>query len=257
MPKPDGDLREFRHDSGESLPFRLVRSARKSLGLIVYRDGSIVVRAPRRVNLAEIYLFLRERWLWLQQKRTEFADEPAPVPVRYADGAHLLHLGHWLVLRLRMGGRAQAGIVGEELVVQLPAGALAEQDDIEAAIRRWQRREADKLFPVRLAFCHEAMKALHLPFPEMRIRRMRSRWGSCSSKGVITLNLELMRMPLDCIDYVVIHELCHLLEFHHGPAFYALQERFMPDWQERKTRLQKLAREQYLMGPAGNGDDNS
>jgi predicted metal-dependent hydrolase len=246
---PKGDLREFRHDSGEALPFRLVRSARKSLGLFVFRDGSILVRAPNRINLAEIYLFLRERWDWMQQKRTEFADEPAPVPVQYADGARFLHLGQWHVLRLRIAGRAQAGIAGDELVVQLPGGALAMQEDIEAAIRRWQRREAEKLFPVRLAFCHEAMKELHLPFPEMRIRRMRSRWGSCSSRGAITLNLELMRMPLDCIDYVVTHELCHLVEFHHGPAFYALQERFMPDWQARKRLLQELARQQYLLGP--------
>jgi predicted metal-dependent hydrolase len=245
------DLREFRHDSGESLPFRLIRSARRSLGLMVYRDGSIVVRAPRWVNLAEIYAFLHERWEWMLEKRAEFADEPAPVPVRYEDGTRFLHLGHWYTLRIGVGGRAQAGIVDEEIVVRLPGGALATQEDIEAAIRRWQRREADKLFPVRLAFCHEHMKALHLPFPDMKIRRMRSRWGSCSSKVVITLNLELMRMPLECIDYVVIHELCHLVEFHHGPAFYALQERFMPDWKQRKELLQRLARENYLLGPVG------
>jgi len=246
MPKPAGDLREFRHDSGEALPFRLVRSARKSLGLYVYRDGSVLVRAPLRINLAEIYLFLRERWQWLQEKRAAFADEPTPVPVGYADGVRFLHEGNWLRLKLQLGIGQRIAVEGETLRVQLPLDKLNNQAEIEATIRRWQRREADRIFPRRLAVCLEALRELRLPVPPLKVRRMRSRWGSCSSKGVITLNLELVRMPVDCIDYVIIHELCHLREFHHGPAFYALQERFMPDWEARKAHLQQLARQHYL-----------
>ena len=246
MPKKAGDLREFRHDSGESLAFRLVRSARKSLGLYVFRDGSVLVRAPSRINLAEIYLFLRDRWQWLQEKRTAFADEPTPVPVRYEDGVRFLHGGQWYTLRLKLGASQRIAVEGDELRVQLPLDKLEDQTDIEAAIRRWQRREADRVFPERLAVCHAVLRELRLQVPPLKVRRMKSRWGSCSSKGVITLNLELVRMPLDCIDYVVIHELCHLVEFHHGAAFYALQERFMPDWKERKARLQVLARQHYL-----------
>lgn len=246
MSRNQADLKEFRYDSGEALLFKLVRSARKSLGLYVYRDGSVMVRAPQRINLAEIYMFLRERWHWLQEKRAEFADEPTPVPVRYEDGVRFLHLGHWYTLRLQVARRARIALQGEELKVQLPEEVLQDQEAIEAAIRRWQRQEAQRVFPLRLAFCHESMLELQLPFPDLRIRRMRSRWGSCSSRGVITLNLELIRMPLDCIDYVVVHELCHLVEFHHGPEFYALQARFMPEWEERKARLQTLARQHYL-----------
>ena len=87
------------------------------------------------------------------------------------------------------------------------------------------------------------MHDLGLPAPQLRVRKMRSRWGSCSRSAVITLNLELIRMPLPCIDYVITHELCHLVEFNHGPRFYALQARFIPDWKERKRLLETLARQ--------------
>jgi predicted metal-dependent hydrolase len=86
------------------------------------------------------------------------------------------------------------------------------------------------------------MKELSLPFPELRIRKMRSRWGSCSRRAEITLNLELIRMPLDCIDYVITHELCHLVEFNHSARFYELQSRFFPDWKERRRQLEELGR---------------
>ncbi len=240
------ESQEFHHDSGDSLLFGLVRSARKTLGLYVYRDGSVLVRAPLRAKMADIFIFLQQRWAWLQEKREQFADEPAPVPLAYADGLRFLHLGQRYALRLQPSTRTQISLEGEELVVRMPPLVLESQEEIEQAIRRWQRREALRVFPLRLAFCHEAMRELQLPFPALSVRRMRSRWGSCSSKGAITLNLELIRMPPACIDYVIIHELCHLQEFHHGPAFYALQARFLPDWAERKALLNGLARQQYL-----------
>lgn len=248
---------EFRHDSGDSLLFDLVRSARKTLGLYVYRDGSVLVRAPLRARLADVFVFLQDRWAWLQEKREQFADEPAPVALAFADGVRFLHLGRRYAIRLQPSTRTHIAVEDDELVVRMPPLELESQDEIEQAIRRWQRREALRVFPVRLAFCHEVMRDVQLPFPELRIRRMRARWGSCNSKGVITLNLELIRMPPDCIDYVIIHELCHLQEFHHGPEFYALQARFLPDWAERKALLNSIARQQYLQAahmPQGDVD---
>jgi predicted metal-dependent hydrolase len=71
----------------------------------------------------------------------------------------------------------------------------------------------------------------------MKIRSMKSRWGSCTGKGKITLNLKLIYMPVDLIDYVVLHELCHLKELNHSPAFYALLSRVMPNWKAQRKRL--------------------
>lgn len=236
------EWREYRHDTGETLGFRFIRSARKTIALYVHRDGSVMVRAPLRASLAQVFLFMRERWEWLELQRIRFLEEPPPAPLVYRDGEAFLHLGQPLLLRVRNAARNQARRVGEELHV-----AVAGDDDamLTGVIELWQRREARRVFPLRLAFCHEAMQELYLPFPELKIRKMRSRWGSCTKKRVITLNLELIRTPPECIDYVITHELCHLVEFNHSPRFYALQSRFLPDWQVRRQRLDELARQQY------------
>lgn len=245
MPEAPSDWREFRHDSGDTLPFRFIRSARKTIVLYVHRDGSVLVRAPLRVPLAEIHLFMRERWDWLQLQRSRFLEEPAPAPFAYRDGESFLHLGQPCRLQVGEGRRNGARRIGDTLHVTLTEAARTDSQALSDVIELWQRREARRVFPLRLAFCHEEMLELGLPFPHLRIRKMRSRWGSCSRRADITLNLELVRMPLECIDYVIVHELCHLVEFNHSPAFYALQERFLPDWKMCKQRLDELAREHY------------
>lgn len=240
-----GEWREYRHDSGETLAFRFIRSARRTIALYVHRDGSIMVRAPQRAPLAEIFLFMRERWDWLNVQRARFLEEPAPAPFVYRHGESFLHLGESLPLQVRTGRRNQAAMAEGVLWVTLTPENLDDPDALAQTVELWQRREAQRVFPLRLAFCHELMQVAGLPFPELKIRKMRARWGSCTRRAVVTLNLELVRMPLDCIDYVIVHELCHLLEFNHSSRFYELQSRFLPDWKARKQRLDELARQQY------------
>jgi predicted metal-dependent hydrolase len=84
------------------------------------------------------------------------------------------------------------------------------------------------------------MEVLNIPYPPLSIRQMKSRWGSCTASGPIILNLTLIQVPKDLIDYVVIHELCHLKEHNHSAAFYALLERVLPDWEDRRTRLNQI-----------------
>lgn len=240
MSKAAGEAREYLHDTGERQAYQLVRSARKSIGLYVFRDGRVVLRAPNRTSMATLHDFLRTRWDWLQDRLREFAAAPPAPRVPIGDGVRMLHLGEWLTVRLAVAGRSQVVREAETLWVKLPEARQTEAE-IAAAIDRFQKKEALHIFAERLQAAHARMHPLRLPLPPLKIRRMRSRWGSCSSRGDITLNLELIRMPLRCIDYVVVHELCHLREFHHGAAFYALQERFEPHWRERKAELKQLA----------------
>lgn len=237
-----GEWQEFRHDSGEVLGFRFVRSARRTLAIYVNRDGSVLVRAPQRAPFAEVCVFLMERWEWLQHHRGRFLREPPPRTLRFCDGEPILHLGEELLLRVQDAPRTRALRVGDELHLAVPPHAEEDNSGVVAAVEAWQRREALRLFPARLAHCHGLMSELNLPAPQLRVRKMRSRWGSCSRAAIITLNLELIRTPLECIDYVITHELCHLVEFNHSPRFYDLQARFIPDWKERKRRLELIGR---------------
>jgi len=89
-------------------------------------------------------------------------------------------------------------------------------------------------------FCLESAASLRLAEVSLRIRPMRRRWGSCSEAGTITLNVDLVKAPLHCIDYVIMHELCHLRVHNHSPAFFRFVGRCMPDWQRRKERLETV-----------------
>ena len=112
-------LREYRHDNGDILPFDFIRSARKTIGLYVHRNGSVQVRAPLRVPLAQIYLFLHERWDWLILQRSRFMEEPAPAQVSYTDGETFLHLGHPLMLRVHSASHNLAKRTENELHVSI------------------------------------------------------------------------------------------------------------------------------------------
>lgn len=239
------EWREYRHTSGDVLPFRFLRSARKTIALYVNRDGSVLVRAPLRVSFAEIFLFMHERWDWLQTQRTRFLQQPVPVAFTYRHGEAFLHRGQTCMLSVQSGSRNHARLVGDELKVSLTPERQQEENGLEGVIELWQRREAKKVFSQHLAECHELMQELRLPFPELKIRKMRSRWGSCTRSAQITLNLELIRMPPESLDYVIVHELCHLVEFNHSPRFYELQARFMPDWKARRQHLDELARQHH------------
>ena len=112
---------------------------------------------------------------------------------------------------------------------------------VQKALLAFYRRQAQSLFEERMALCFNAFPQQGLSAkkqPTVTIRKMRRRWGSCSSRGDVTLNLLLMRMPVSCIDYVIIHELCHLWEFNHGVAFYRLMARALPDWRVHKEQLE-------------------
>ena len=112
---------------------------------------------------------------------------------------------------------------------------------IEAAVQSWYRRHAGAVFERRLKVCHERTKQYGIPYPDLRIRKMRTRWGSCGKNDTIILNPELIRLPAPCIDYVITHELCHLKIHKHNRDFYALLSRCMPDWMSRRERLNLLA----------------
>lgn len=103
----------------------------------------------------------------------------------------------------------------------------------------WYRQRAAEVFALWLDKCLASARSLSIVAPPtVEIRKMQKRWGSCTASGKILLNLDLVKTPVDCIEYVIFHELCHLQVPHHGPQFYALLSRFLPDWRERKAKLE-------------------
>ena len=125
--------------------------------------------------------------------------------------------------------------------IVLPGRADDSEARVAGRINRWYREEAQILFQERHAYWTEQLAFLELPESWVEVRVMKRRWGSCRRNGKITLNLSLMKYPLECIDAVIVHELCHLLEFNHSPRFYRLMTRAMPHWKKWDRMLTELA----------------
>lgn len=221
-----------------TIEYHLSYSPRTTLAIHVHPDLRVTVQAPPDTALEVIAEKVRQRGDWImRQQRTLEQYLPHLPPHRYISGETLRYLGRQYRLKVLEAEEERVKLVAGWLRVYTPDSARAEQ--VEALVQGWYRQQAQRVFPERLAALQPRFAQLALPPVHLKIRRMKTRWGSCSTSGTVTLNLKLMQVPKRCIDYVIVHELCHLLEHNHSPAFYHLLDRTMPDWRERREELNR------------------
>ena len=219
------------------IEFEVLRRDRAQLSIEVHPGGSVVVVAPRSRSLEEIVARVRKRGVWICRQIDYFERfEPLPPPRQYVSGETHLYLGRHYRLKVAKGEEDTVKLIGKFLRVH--SVRPSENKYTEALVLEWYRLHARQTFERRLSSCLESMNGLKLARPKMIVRRIKSRWGSCSKRGTVLLNTELVKAPVDCIDYVIMHELCHLKIHGHTPAFYRLLSRCMPDWEKRKVRLE-------------------
>jgi predicted metal-dependent hydrolase len=225
--------------NGQTISFELVRTDRRSVGIRVRADGGVVVRAPRRLSEARILESVAGHADWIVRKRREFAELEERRRLRYEGGEEHLYLGRrYQRRRVERGEADGVRLAGGRLHVTLTGESSPER--VQQLLDSWYEREAGRVLPERLAVCWASFPSNGHRLPALRIKHMRSRWGSMSPKGAMSLRLDLVRAPVECIDYVVVHELCHLVHPHHQSEFWGLVERLMPDWKRRKRRLHEL-----------------
>lgn len=219
--------------------YELIFSRRKTLGITVYPDGRVVVRAPLGASEAEVQDLVRKKGGWIVKKQQMFEDYPPPPPPRrYVSGESHLYLGREYRLKVVQDSRQSVTLTGDRFLLH-----VRDSSDLsgkQKLMTEWYRARAREVFAERLDACYVVAQRHGIPFPEMKIRLMKKRWGSCSSKGNINLNLRLIQTPQSCIDYVIFHELAHLRVLNHSAAFYALLAKMLPDWRERRESLNKV-----------------
>jgi len=223
--------------AGEPIPVSLAFRDRTRLSISVHPDGSVTALAPANRSLDEVLAHLNRRRPWIVRQQRHFEKyQPLPLEKRYVCGETHLYLGRQYRLRVRQSGEISVKLVGGYFEVHIPTPK--QPQIVAAALGQWYQTHAEQLFSARLEQCRQAAPALRLSGEvKLRVRPMKRRWGSCSEAGTITLNTELVKTPLPCIDYVIMHELCHLRIHNHHPAFYRLLTRCMPDWRQRKECL--------------------
>jgi len=233
-----GDRSELRSVvfGGETIPFELKRGRGSRLRIAVHPDLRVVVHAPAHATTAAIESRVRRRGAWILKHLARFKDLPPRSQKHYVSGESVLYLGRQYRLKVVESSSRSVKLRGRFLWVT--AADKADTNGVKRAVRGWYRVHARRVFERRLEVCHAAASRHGIARPEVRIRWMKTRWGSTPGSSNILLNTQLVKTPTYCIDYVIMHELCHLNHPHHGKEFYELLSRCMPDWRARKERLE-------------------
>lgn len=232
-PAPDRSrVRTFALDS-RVLEYRLKRSARRTIGFTI--DGSgLSITAPRWVTLADIEAAIAEKQRWIFAKLAEWktrTEQRALPQIDWRDGAQLPYLGKTVTIALGAGAVA---FDADALRLSLPLPVQADMQQIKDRVQGWLQGEARRIFGERLAVYAEK---LGVTYSMYALSSAATRWGSCSSDGKIRLNWRLIHFPMSIIDYVVAHELSHLREMNHSPAFWQTVESIFPEFREAREQL--------------------
>jgi len=212
---------------------------RKHLSLIVYPDLRVVVRVPLKSKKDKIELIIRKKLRWIVKKIEYFENlEPIFPPSEFISGETHYFLGK--SYRLKIQPSEKAGIELVDDFIEIKLSNTDDKKKIEKMLMEWYKTQAKELLIQRIEKYLPIFLEIGAARPEIKFRKMKSRWGSCSRKNIVTLNTELIKAPFYCSDYVVIHELCHLIHLSHCRKFYSLLQNKMPDWKERKKRLEKI-----------------
>jgi len=211
----------------------------------VHPNGMVQVDAPKSAQLPAIKSAVQRRARWILKNLDDIAERHRDVrPRQWVSGESVLYLGRRHVLKVIQAPeqlKVTCKLIGGQLRVQ---GKDLTPDRIQKTVRQWYRDRALEVFQRRLDLMVD-----RLPWtttaPAWRMMEMQTQWGSCSPEGAILLNPHLIKAPTRAIDYVLLHELCHLVEHNHSPRFYGLLDRFMPEWRSVKEKLDG-ASELYL-----------
>lgn len=219
------------------IQFKLQYSSRKTLGINVLPDLSVIVTAPNESDFEKIKDLVKKRAAWILKQQAKFSEYLPQQPERkYVSGETHLYLGRQYRLKVNEGESEEVSLKGR--YIYITAKNKHDSEQVRLLLNSWYWERAGKYFRQKLVKCFEKFRRFDIEPPTIRLRRMSKRWGTCSTKGVINLNPDLIKFPSSCIEYVIVHELCHLIEPNHNREFYRLLQRIMPDWERRKSRLE-------------------
>lgn len=225
---------------GRTIPFELSFSDRTRLSISVHPDLRVTVAAPTGSDEEDVLVRVRRRARWILRQIDRFEEyRPLPPMKRFVSGETFRYLGRQYRLKVVEDGNESVKLAGRFLWARLPNRENRKR--VEQLVERWYREHARVVFNKKIDELYDRARVHGIPKPsDWRVQKMRSRWGSCSRSGRVLLNLELVKTPLSCIEYVIAHEMCHLRELNHTKGFYRLLTTVMPDWRKRKSMLDEF-----------------
>jgi predicted metal-dependent hydrolase len=222
-----------------TIEYHLNFAQRKTVAIDVHPNQQVTITAPEGSEPAAIEELIRKRASWILRQQHQFSTyAPQEMPRTYVSGESYRYLGRQYRLKVLEG--VQESVKQERSFIYVTVPSKNNPKQVQNVLEQWYRSNAKRIFDERLDICYPRVERLGVAYPSLTIRSMKTRWGSCSHSGLILLNPKLIQTPIDCIDYVLIHELCHLKEHNHGKRYYQLLNQALPDWRERRQKLNKF-----------------
>jgi hypothetical protein len=228
--------------TGINVEYILKRKPVKNLNLRIHSDCSIVVSASDRITVDKVDAFMTEKGAYILSSIQRFKriEEYELPPKRYISGETFDILGRGIRLKVQQGRKDN--IFSDGVYLYLTVTNHGDSNKRKKLVQKFLDNECRQVFSDIIQQLYPMFQKYGVDMPTLRIRAMKTRWGSCSpSRGIITLNKKLLEAPRNCIEYVVLHELCHFIHPNHSKQFYSFVAMLMPDWKERKTQLDKNA----------------
>jgi predicted metal-dependent hydrolase len=224
----------------EGIEFRVVYSRRRTLGISVLPDSSVIVRVPNRTSDNTINRIVRDKASWIKKHRDNYRNNSGNKIQRiYADGEFHLFRGKESCIRIENSQKPY--IRFSENAIEIGLVNTGNQELIKRILYAGYKAEAYRAFPVMLKAAILRYEVHNFRPSKLIIRTMKSRWGSCSGKGIITLNTELIKLSDRYIEYVIAHELCHLKHHNHGTLYYKLLSELFPDWKAVRKEMRNFS----------------
>lgn len=221
----------------KNIDYSLYYSERRTLEIAVHPDCKVIVKAPIGSSLSKIEKKINKRARWILNQLNYFAQFTPKTPRRfYVNGETHLYLGKQYRLKISQGDKDCVKLA--KGFFQITCRDEPSSEKVKKLLNKWYANKASIQFNLSMDRCWPKIKKFGFAKPQVFIKRMQKRWGSLSDKGIVTLNPDLVKAPKDCIDYVVIHELCHLKFLNHSPEFYKLLDAMMPEWEKIKHKLE-------------------
>ena len=220
----------------KKIDFRLEYSDRNTLGITVTPELDVLVKAPFDTTIDKIKIKLRKKAPWIIKQQSFFLGfYPKNVARKYVAGETHLYLGRQYQLRVELNEVNSVKLVGKFIQVK-----TTDKANVKQLVNEWYLENAKKKLHAIATQLIEKFKKHKVEPTSVILREMPTRWGSCTEKGKVILNPELIKAPKGCIEYVILHELCHLIYHDHTQKFIDLQAKEMPDWEKWKNKLEML-----------------
>lgn len=224
------------------ITYLLTRKKVKNVNLRIKQDGSVLVSANRRVPVSFIDDFIRQKQGLIFSALAKYREKRElhrDVPKQYISGENYILFGKSFLLKVEESEKEM--VYADEVYINLKVNDKENFRHKEILMTKWLKKYQTAVFQELITQTYAKFQKFDVPFPTLKIKTMKSRWGSCQpQKGIITLNSRLTEAPRDSVEYVVVHEFTHFIHPNHSKQFWDFVTMMMPDWKERKKALEKI-----------------